>query len=52
MRKFFLVITVLFLTSLISCEKDETLKLKSVPKKDLKQCSGCSGTWDLSDIKS
>jgi hypothetical protein len=49
MRKFFLVIMVLFFTSLVSCKKDETLKLKSVPKEDLKQCRGCSGTWDLID---
>jgi hypothetical protein len=52
MRKFFLLVTVLFFTALISCEKDETPKLKSVPKEDLKQCRGCSGTWDLGDIKS
>jgi len=52
MRKFCLVVTLLFFTASISCEKDETPKLKSVPKEDLKQCIGCSGTWDLSDIKS
>lgn len=49
MRKFFLTIMVLFFTSLISCEKDNTTVLKSVPKEDFKQCRGCSGTWDLID---
>jgi len=40
---------VLFFTLLISCEKDDTPALKSVPKEDFKQCRGCSGTWDLID---
>ena len=40
---------VLLITSLISCEKDDTPVLKSVPKEDFKQCRGCTGTWDLID---
>jgi hypothetical protein len=40
---------VLLVTSLISCEKDDSTVLKSVPKEDFKQCRGCSGTWDLID---
>ncbi len=49
MRKFLITIMVLFFTSLISCEKDETPVLKSFPKEDLKQCRGCGGSWDLMD---
>ena len=49
MRKFFLTTMVSFFTFLISCEKDNTTVLKSVPKEDFKQCRGCSGTYDLID---
>lgn len=49
MRKFVLTMTILFFTSLISCEKDDSPVLKSVPKEDFKQCRGCDGTWDLID---
>ncbi len=49
MRKFFLTTLLLFITSFISCEKDDSLELKNVPKEDFKQCRGCSGTWDLKD---
>jgi hypothetical protein len=51
MRKILFTIAVLLVTSLISCEKDDTLLLKNVPKEDLKQCRGCGGTWDLIDTK-
>lgn len=49
MKKVFLTIMVLFLTSLISCEKDETPVLNSSTKDNFKQCRGCSGTWDITD---
>jgi hypothetical protein len=49
MKKVLISMMVLFITSLISCEKDETPVLKSVPKQDFKQCRGCSGSWDLID---
>lgn len=49
MKKFSLTMMVLFVTSLISCEKDDSPVLKNVPKEDFKQCRGCSGTWDLID---
>jgi hypothetical protein len=49
MRKIFLTIMILLFTSLISCKKDETPKLESIPRENFKQCRGCSGTWDLID---
>jgi hypothetical protein len=51
MKKFLLIAMVMFFISLISCEKDEMPKMISVPKENLKECRGCSGTWDLSDTK-
>jgi hypothetical protein len=51
MRRILFTIMVLFGTSLISCEKNDTPLLKNVPKEDLKQCRGCGGTWDLIDTK-
>ena len=49
MKKVLIYMMVLFVTSLISCEKDESPFLNNVPKEDIKQCRGCSGTWDLID---
>ena len=49
MKKVLISMMVLFVTSLIYCEKDETLVPKSVQKQDFKQCRGCSGSWDLID---
>jgi hypothetical protein len=43
------MMVLLFFTLFISCEKDDTNVLKSIPKEDLKQCRGCSGTYDLTD---
>lgn len=49
MRKIFLTLMMFFFVLLISCEKDETPILKNFSKEDLKQCRGCSGSWDLID---
>lgn len=49
MNKFLLTIMLLFFILLNSCEKDEAPELKTLSKEDLKQCRGCSGSWDLID---
>lgn len=49
MKRLLFAALVLFFTTLISCEKDNSPKLNNTSKESLKQCRGCGGGWDLTD---